>query len=71
MADAILEQAPPVFDGFSMGGFVALEVVARAPKRVSGLALLSTALMVSLSTHDQVQLQKIAIAEAFHDLEWF
>src|SRR5215510_3293062 len=45
MADAVLGQAPGRFAlaGFSMGGWVALEVVARAPDRVSRLALLSTA----------------------------
>jgi pimeloyl-ACP methyl ester carboxylesterase len=44
MADAVLDQAPDRFAlaGFSMGGCVALEVVARAPERVSRLALLST-----------------------------
>ncbi len=44
IADAVLDQAPERFAmaGFSMGGCVALEVVARAPERVSRLALLST-----------------------------
>jgi pimeloyl-ACP methyl ester carboxylesterase len=44
MADAILSQAPPQFAlaGFSMGGCVALEIVARAPERVRHLGLLST-----------------------------
>jgi pimeloyl-ACP methyl ester carboxylesterase len=44
MADAVLEDAPREFalGGFSMGGCVALEVVARAPWRVRRLALLST-----------------------------
>ncbi|MGO8943282.1 MAG: alpha/beta fold hydrolase [Syntrophobacteraceae bacterium] len=44
MADAVLSQAPWRFAvaGFSMGGCVALEVVARAPDRVYRLALLST-----------------------------
>ncbi len=41
-ARGILERAPPRFAlaGFSLGGIVALEVVARAPERVVGLALL-------------------------------
>jgi pimeloyl-ACP methyl ester carboxylesterase len=45
MADAVLDRAPGRFAlaGFSMGGCVALEVVGRAPERVSRLALLSTA----------------------------
>lgn len=44
MAEAALAQAPPSFAvaGFSMGGVVALEILARAPTRVTGLALLST-----------------------------
>ncbi len=44
MADAVLTQAPWRFAvaGFSMGGCVALEVVAREPERVCRLALLST-----------------------------
>jgi pimeloyl-ACP methyl ester carboxylesterase len=44
MAQRILDAAPPRFAlaGHSMGGRVALEVVARAPQRVSRLALLDT-----------------------------
>jgi pimeloyl-ACP methyl ester carboxylesterase len=44
MAEDILHRAPEKFAmaGFSMGGCVALEIIARAPTRVSRLALLST-----------------------------
>ena len=44
MAEQVLEAAPPRFAlaGHSMGGRVALEVLARAPERVSRLALLDT-----------------------------
>jgi pimeloyl-ACP methyl ester carboxylesterase len=44
MAERILDEAAPVFAlaGHSMGGRVALEVMARAPGRVSRLALLDT-----------------------------
>jgi len=44
MADRILASAPPSFAlaGHSMGGRVALEVIARAPRRVTRLALLDT-----------------------------
>jgi len=44
MVDTVLAQAPPTFAlaGFSMGGYVALEVFRRAPKRVRRLALLDT-----------------------------
>lgn len=44
MAQRILDAAPPVFSlaGHSMGGRVALEVLRRAPERVTRLALLDT-----------------------------
>jgi pimeloyl-ACP methyl ester carboxylesterase len=45
MAEAVLERAPfPAFmlAGLSMGGYVALEIMRQQPKRVLGLALLST-----------------------------
>lgn len=44
MAERILDQAPARFSlaGHSMGGRVALEVLARAPQRVARLALLDT-----------------------------
>ena len=44
LAGQILSAAPPRFAlaGFSLGGIVALEIAARAPGRVAGLALLDT-----------------------------
>lgn len=44
MVDLVLQAAPPTFAlaGFSMGGYVALEVFKRAPKRVRRLALIDT-----------------------------
>lgn len=44
MAERLLEVAPPAFAlaGLSMGGYVALEVMRRAPGRVTRLALLDT-----------------------------
>ncbi|MGI9370305.1 MAG: alpha/beta fold hydrolase, partial [Ruegeria sp.] len=44
MADDILKNAPPDFAlaGLSMGGIVAMEVLRRAPERVTHLALLDT-----------------------------
>ena len=44
LADAILATAPPVFllAGFSLGGICALEMIARQPQRVVGLALIDT-----------------------------
>ncbi|WDR07047.1 alpha/beta fold hydrolase [Devosia rhodophyticola] len=44
IAATILKDAPPRFAllGFSMGGYIALEIMRQAPERVSHLALLST-----------------------------
>ncbi|MEM7489768.1 MAG: alpha/beta fold hydrolase [Pseudomonadota bacterium] len=44
LAAAVLAQAPPRFAlaGLSMGGIVAMEVVAQAPERVAGLCLMDT-----------------------------
>src|SRR5262245_60579845 len=44
MAEAALAAAPPRFalGGFSMGGYVALEIMRRAPHRVERLALIDT-----------------------------
>lgn len=44
MAQTVLAAAPPrfVIAGHSMGGYVALEIMRRAPERVSGLALINT-----------------------------
>jgi len=44
LAQAVLDTAPETFAiaGFSMGGYVALEVLRRAPGRVTRLALLDT-----------------------------
>jgi pimeloyl-ACP methyl ester carboxylesterase len=42
-ASALLKEMPPVFSvaGFSLGGLVALEMIAQAPDRVERLALIS------------------------------
>lgn len=44
LVERVLAEAPPSFAlaGFSMGGYVALEVFRRAPKRVKRLALIAT-----------------------------
>jgi pimeloyl-ACP methyl ester carboxylesterase len=44
MAEAALAAAPPRFalGGFSMGGYVAFEILRRAPQRVERLALIDT-----------------------------
>ena len=45
LASAVLEQAPKgafMLAGLSMGGYVALEIMRQQPKRILGLALIST-----------------------------
>jgi pimeloyl-ACP methyl ester carboxylesterase len=44
MAEAVLAAAPPAFalGGFSMGGYVAFELLRRAPERIERLALIDT-----------------------------
>ena len=66
MAEGVLDQAPKRFAlaGFSMGGCVALEVVARAPERVCRLALLSTSPWGVLPAVREHYLDSIAGIEA-------
>lgn len=44
LATVVLEQAPPTFclAGLSMGGYVSMEILRRAPERVERVALVST-----------------------------
>ena len=53
MAEAVLAMAPEKFAlaGFSMGGYVSLEIMRRAPERVTKLALLDTS--AKLDTEEQ------------------
>jgi pimeloyl-ACP methyl ester carboxylesterase len=62
LAAAILADAPPRFAlaGLSMGGYVALEIMRRAPDRVVRLALLDTA--ASPDTPEQSEARRAAIA---------
>lgn len=52
LAAAVLADAPPVFAlaGLSMGGIVAMEILAQAPDRVARLALLDTNPLAELPT---------------------
>jgi pimeloyl-ACP methyl ester carboxylesterase len=64
MAEGVLSQAPEQFAlaGFSMGGCVALEIVARAPQRVRQLALLSTnaaGIMPQVRLHYQESIESL------------
>ena len=66
MADGVLDQVPGGFSlaGFSMGGCVALEVVAKAHQRVRRLALLSTSPKGILPAVRKHYLDSIASIEA-------
>ena len=66
VADGVLDQVPGEFSlaGFSMGGCVALEIVARAPERVHRLALLSTSPRGILPAVQKHYLDSIASIEA-------
>ena len=66
MADTVLSRAPQQFAlaGFSLGGCVALEVLARAPLRVRRLALLSSAVHGLPEQVRQHYLQAIPIIES-------
>ena len=66
MADGVLDRVPGGFSlaGFSMGGCVALEVVANAPERVRRLALLSTSPKGILPAVRSHYLDSIASIEA-------
>lgn len=64
MAERVLAAAPARFAlaGLSMGGYVALEIMRRAPERVERLALLDTT--ARPDTPEQTQRRKDAIAVA-------
>ncbi|MDH7785424.1 pimeloyl-ACP methyl ester carboxylesterase [Ochrobactrum sp. 19YEA23] len=67
LARSILDDAPPRFAlcGFSLGGYVALEIMRQAPDRVTRLALLDTAAGPELpeQTVRRRRLLKLAIEE--------
>lgn len=64
IAEAILAEAPPVFAlaGLSMGGYVAFEILRRAPERVERLALLDTQAGPDGEEARVARLQQIEIA---------
>lgn len=63
IAAAILRDAPPRFAllGFSMGGYVAFEIVRQAPERVAKLCLLDTSARPDTPEATAKRWQKIAI----------
>src|SRR5829696_9011389 len=65
MADRALAAAPPRFAvaGLSMGGYVALEIMRRAPGRVSRLALLDTSARTDTPEQAERRREAIALAE--------
>jgi len=66
MADAVLAAAPRTFAvaGHSMGGRVALEIVARAPERVAKLALLNTGVHPRRSGEAEKRMELVDLAYA-------
>ncbi|WP_342236000.1 alpha/beta fold hydrolase [Inquilinus sp. OTU3971] len=64
LADAALAAAPPRFAlaGLSMGGYVALEIMRRAPGRVAGLALLDTSARPDTAEQSRRRRALIALA---------
>jgi pimeloyl-ACP methyl ester carboxylesterase len=76
MAQRVLDVAPPRFAlaGHSMGGRVALEVLAQAPQRVTGLALLNTGVHARApgETESRARLVDLARSEGMAALaaEW-
>jgi pimeloyl-ACP methyl ester carboxylesterase len=65
MAEHVLAAAPPRFAlaGLSMGGYVALEILRRAPERVTRLALLDTQARADSATAAARRHQLMALAE--------
>ena len=70
LAEMALARAPAgrfALAGLSMGGYVALEIVRRAPERVAALALLDTS--ARPDTEEQTELRRSAIAASRSDFE--
>ncbi|MEO9824914.1 MAG: alpha/beta fold hydrolase [Paracoccaceae bacterium] len=61
MADAVLATAPERFAlaGLSMGGIIALEIMARAPSRVTRLALMDTTPMADAPANRDIRNRQI------------
>ena len=65
MAAAILADAPPTFAlcGHSMGGYVCLELIRRAPERVRALALVNTSARPDTPEQRQARLDATHLAQ--------
>ena len=66
IADDILTTAPPRFAliGLSMGGYIAFEILRRAPKRVLKLGLLDTSARADTPEQAQRRQEQIALTQA-------
>jgi len=66
LAQAVLDQAPARFAlaGLSMGGIIAHAIMARAPERVTRLALIGTTARADTPAQTERRLQLIALTEA-------
>ncbi|CAA7625183.1 alpha/beta fold hydrolase [Magnetospirillum sp. SS-4] len=66
IARRVLAAVPPRFAlaGLSMGGYVAMEIMRRAPERVDRLALLDTTARPDLPEQSQRRLDAIAVARS-------
>lgn len=66
MAESILSTAPARFAmaGFSLGGFIAFEILRRAPERVAKLALISTNAVPKPFNADEARVREERIAMA-------
>ena len=66
IANDVLTTAPPRFAliGLSMGGYIAFEILRRAPERVVKLALLDTSARADTPVQAQRRQQQIALTEA-------
>ena len=66
MAEGVLASAPARFAlaGFSMGGYVALEIISRQPQRVSRLCLANTNARADTSVQQEGRAALIALAQA-------
>jgi pimeloyl-ACP methyl ester carboxylesterase len=66
IAASILESAPPRFHlgGFSMGGYIALEIMRWAPQRVAKLALIDTSARPDTPEQSERRREAIAIVNA-------
>lgn len=62
LAEAVLAESPPRFDlaGHSMGGYIALEIMRRAPGRVARLALLSTS---PFADNEEARANRLALVD--------